>query len=332
MNTPTWGSPQAWGFVGGVLVLLAIATAIGQYLKRQPEAGLNPALIQVFNRRIRAWWLLCSLVAAAFLFHEVVTVVLFGLISFWALREYITLTPTRLGDHRALFWVFVFFTPAQFVLVGMGQDMYALYSVLIPLYGTLFIPARVAFSGDHENFLERTAKIQAGLIVCVYCLSFAPALLYIDLIDAHGKAWTNNQLLLFFLIFIVQMSDALSFIWSRFYGKRVIAPSISPNKTWEGFLGGVGTTSLLGAALWWATPFHWWQAALMSMVVAILGFAGGMVMSAIKRDRGVKDYGTLVTGHGGVLDRLDSLCFATPVFFHITKYYFTEQGASLSLF
>ena len=191
------------------------------------------------------------------------------------------------------------------------------------------VVARVAFSGDHTNFLERTAKIQAGLIVCVYCLSFAPAMLDLNLVDSVDRPWPHNQLLLFYLIFIVQMGDALSFVWSRFYGKHVIAPAISPNKTWEGFLGGVGSTSLLGGALWWATPFNWWQAASMSMIVAVLGFSGGMVMSAIKRDRGVKDYGTLVTGHGGVLDRLDSLCFATPVFFQLTKFFFSSGAVEL---
>ena len=105
------------------------------------------------------------------------TVVLFGLISFWALREFITLTPTRLGDHRTLFWVFFLFTPLQYVLVGMGVRQYGLFSVLIPVYAFLFIPARVAMAGDYKRFLERTAKIQAGLMVCVYCLSYAPELL-----------------------------------------------------------------------------------------------------------------------------------------------------------
>jgi phosphatidate cytidylyltransferase len=121
----------------------------------------------------------------------------------------------------------------------------------------------------------------------------------------------------------VQVSDALQYAWGKLLGRRIIAPAISPSRTWEGFLGGVGSTALIGAALWWVTPFNQWQAALMSLVIGIMGFAGGMTMSAIKRDRGVKDYGTLVTGHGGVLDRIDSLCFAAPVFFHLTKLMFS---------
>ncbi|MCE9544682.1 MAG: phosphatidate cytidylyltransferase [Planctomycetia bacterium] len=323
---------KKWIFVGGVLVLLAGVTTVGQLLKRQPNTGLNPAMIDTFNRRIRAWWLLLALLAGALFFSPWVTVLLFFFLSFWALREFITLTPTRLGDHRALFWVFVLFTPLQYVLVGLGQSYYPFYSILIPVYGILFIPARVAFSGDPKRFLERTAKIQAGLIVCVYCLSFAPALLDLKLVRHPAGAvggpvhdWTQNPVLLFYLVFMVQVSDALQYGWGKMLGKRVIAPAISPNRTWEGFLGGVGSTALLGALLWWATPFSQWQSAGMALVIALMGFAGGMTMSAIKRDRGVKDYGTLVAGHGGVLDRVDSLCFAAPVFFHLTKLLFTRE-------
>ena len=322
--------PITWIFVIGVLLLLGVATTVGQFLKGQPESGLNPAMVQTFNRRIRAWWLLCSLVAAALFLPRTVTVVLFGLLAFWALREFITLTPTRLSDHRTLFWVFILFTPLQFVLVGLGK--YDLYSTLIPVYGLLFVTARVAFSGDPKRFLERTAKIQAGLVLCIYCLSLAPALLYLDIYstadmnklpDPQVNPYGKNALLLFYFVFIVQMGDALQYLWGKILGHRVIAPSVSSSRTWEGMLAGSGSAALLGAALYWATPFNEWQAGCISLVIALTGFAGGMAMSAIKRDRGVQDYGTLVVGHGGVLDRIDSLCFAAPVFFLLTKTFFT---------
>jgi len=312
--------------VGGVLATLAGATTIGQRLKYQSEIGLNPAVVEAFNLRIRAWWLMCTVLAAAFLLgpaSRVATVVLFGLISFWALREFITLTPTRLGDHRTLFWVFFGFTPLQYVLVGLGTEYYGLFSVLIPVYGFLFIPARVAMAGDYKRFLERTAKIQAGLMVCVYCLSYAPALLSLKIAGYEGQ----NPRLLFFFVLVVQLNDVLQYGWGKLlgqqFGQHVIAPTINPNRTWEGFFGGVASATLIGTALWWATPFEPWEAAGMSLVISVMGFAGGMTMSAIKRDRGVKDYGTLVVGHGGVLDRIDSICFAAPVFYHLTRYFFT---------
>jgi phosphatidate cytidylyltransferase len=309
--------------VGGVLALLFGATTIGQRLKYQPDIGLNPAAVEAFNLRIRAWWLMCTVLAAAFLLGSAsfyATVVLFFLISFWALREFITLTPTRLGDHRTLSWVFFIFTPLQYILVGMGTQAYGLFSVLIPVYAFLFIPARVALAGDYKRFLERTAKIQAGLMVCVYCLSYAPALLSLSIPDYAGQ----NPRLLFFFVLVVQLGDVLQYAWGKLLGEHLIAPAISPNRTWEGFFGGVASATLLGTALWWATPFEPWQAAGMSLVISIMGFAGGMTMSAIKRDRGVKDYGTLVVGHGGVLDRIDSICFAAPVFYHLTRFLFPQ--------
>jgi phosphatidate cytidylyltransferase len=312
------------GLIGAVLALLGIATAVVQVLKRHTESGIDAAILETFRLRVRAWWILFSTMAAALLLGHVVTVVLFGLISFWALREFITLTPTRPGDHRALFWVFFLFTPLQFVLVGTGY--YGLYSIVIPVYAFLLIPARIALAGDYKRFLERTAKIQSGLLICVYCLSYAPALLVLKLPPlANGESDTGGGVRLL----IVQLSDALQYAWSQTPSRHVIAPTINTTRTWEGLLGGTASATLIGAVLWWATPFHgtdWWMAAVMSAVISLMGFAGGITMSAIKRDRGVKDYGTLVEGHGGVLDRIDSLCFAAPVFFHCTRWFLVLSG------
>jgi phosphatidate cytidylyltransferase len=269
--------------------------------------------------------MMCAILTAAFLFPgPTATVLLFFLASFWALREFITLTPTRMGDHRALFWVFFVFTPLQYVLVALGTGFYEQFSIAVPVYGFLFIPTRIALSGDYKRFLERAAKIQAALLICVYALSYAPALLYLKLKTSDGQAWQGgNSGLLFFFILIVQVGDVLQYAWGKFLGQRLIAPAINASKTWEGLLGGVLSTTLLGTILWWVTPFNPWQAACISLVIATMGFAGTMTLSAIKRDRGVKDYGTLVQGHAGVLDRIDSLCFAAPVFFHLTRRFFT---------
>src|SRR3954470_7140775 len=252
--------PKTLARVRGVLALLLGATAIGQRLKNETHIGLNPALVEAFNQRIRAWWLMCTVLAAAFLLgpiSRVATVGLFGLISFWALREFITLTPTRLGDHRTLFWVFFLFTPLQYVLVGLGVPRYELlFSVLIPVYAFLFIPARVAMAGDYKRFLERTAKIQSGLMVCVYCLSYAPALLSLEIPGYEGQ----TPRLLFFFVIVVQLNDVLQYAWGKLLGQHVIAPAISPSRTWEGCLGGIASATLIGTALWWATPFEPWEA------------------------------------------------------------------------
>jgi phosphatidate cytidylyltransferase len=302
-----------------VVTLLAVATFIGQFVQRQPHLGLNAAALSTFNRRVRTWWIICGLLTIAF-FSPTLTVVLFGIMSFEALREFITLTPTRRADHRALFWVLLFFTPLQYVLVAFGN--YALYSILIPVYGFLFIPARIAIAGDFKRFLERVAKIQSGLLICVYCLSFAPALLYLDLRGVKLEdADSARARLLFFFVMMALLAEAFQFVWSQLYGRHVIAPTINAARTWEGLVGGSASTALVGMILKWATPFQdIWQAAFMAMIVAVMGFAGAMTMSAIKRDRGVRDYGTLVEGHSGVLDRIDAICFAAPVFYHVSRH------------
>lgn len=314
------------GLVGGVVMLLGLATAILHFLKRRTDAGLDAALLETLALRVRAWWLLFALLAAAFLLGDVATVVLFGMISFWALREYITLAPTRPGDHRTLFAVFFICTPLQFVLVALNY--HELFSVLIPVYAFLLIPTQIAISGDAKRFLERTAKIQVGLLVCVYCLSHAPALLTLNLHGGSGPEPTSgaNARLLFFFVVMVQASDVLQYAWSQLPSKHLISPNVNPTRTWEGLAGGVASSALLGGVLWWATPFSIWMAGGMSLVIALMSFAGGITMSAVKRDRGVKDYGTLVEGHGGVLDRIDSICFAAPVFYHLTRTWLMANG------
>ncbi len=311
------GNAQLTWLFGGVLGILVLASAIGVVLKRTAKSDAARATIENLNARTRAWWKMCTIFALTLLIGRVGSLVLFGLLSLLALREYITLVPTRRGDHRTLLWSFFIITPLQYYLIGIAW--YGFFAIMIPVFAFVFVPTRIAMSGDTEHFLERAAKIQFGLMICAFCLSHAPALLILDI---PGFAGRNAQLLLY-LVLVDQMSDVLQYVWGKLAGKHKVAPSVSPNKTWEGFLGGVATATLLGAALWWATPFTPLQAAGMSLVITLLGFAGGLVMSAIKRDAGVKDFGAVIEGHGGILDRIDSLCFAAPIFFHLVRYFFT---------
>ena len=350
-----WGDVRVMILLGVIIAILAILYLVGRFLGRQPEGTINPAIVRMFQQRVQAWWLMYSVLAAGFLLGRVPTVVLIGLIAFWALREFISMTPTRRGDHSALFWVFFVFTPAQFVLVGMGRAYYPVYSIMIPVFASLLIPARITLSGDAKRFLERYAKIHVGLMICVYSLSFAAAVLDVEDVEIEpegvatvgspsggetpGETTTTTTEdvesdagvpavavsvearspagLLFYLVLIVQLADVFQYAWGRLLGKRVIAANINASRTWEGLVGGVATAAVCGVLFSWITPFSWWGSSIMSMILAVMGAAGGMTMSAIKRDRGVTDYGTLVQGHAGVLDRIDSLCFAAPVFYHL---------------
>jgi len=300
----------------GVLGLLILGTLAGILLKARARSESAKATVENLNARMRAWWVMSIVFALALVTGGIGSIVLFALVSFLALREFITLVQSKRADHRTLVVAFFLATPAQYVLVGI--EWYGLFSILIPVYVFLFVPTSLALMGDTERFLERTATIQWGLMVCVYCVSHAPALLLLDIEGFEGR----EPLLLFFLVIVVQLSDVLQYVWGKLLGRRRIAPTVSPNKTWEGFVGGALSAVAVGTALWWATPFNPWQAAAMSAVIVLCGFAGGLVMAAVKRDRGVKDYGTLIEGHGGVLDRIDSLAFAAPIFFHLTRFFF----------
>ncbi|HEX9903845.1 MAG TPA: phosphatidate cytidylyltransferase [Propylenella sp.] len=299
----------------GIGVVLVAATAAGLILARRAGPGREP-VIDNLNQRIRAWWVMVLLIGGAFLIGKIGVIVLFAFASFTALREFVTLTETRRGDHYALVAAFFLVLPIQYWLIAVGW--YGLYSILIPVYAFLFMPIVAALRGDTTRFMERVAVAQWALMLAVYCVSHVPALITLDIPGYEGR----GLLLIAFLVVVVQSSDVLQYVLGKVYGKRKITPLLSPSKTLEGAVGGIGAATLIGAALWWITPFAPHQAASMALVVALMGFFGGLVMSAIKRDRGVKDWGQMIEGHGGVLDRLDSVIFAAPVFFHLTRYYF----------
>jgi len=300
----------------GVLAILILATIVGAILKSSARSESAQRTIANLNSRTRAWWKMSAIFAITLLVGKKGSLILFALLSFLALREYITLVPTRRGDHRTLFWAFFIITPLQYYLIAI--NWYGFFAILIPAFAFILIPARIALAGDTEHFLERAAKIQFGLMICAYCLSHAPALLILKIPNYEGR----DAVLLLYFVLVDQMSDVLQYVWGKLLGRHKIAPNVSPNKTWEGFVGGVLTATLLGAGLWWATPFTRSQSAGLSFAITILGFFGGLVMSAIKRDAGVKDFGAVIEGHGGILDRIDSLCFAAPVFFHLVRYFF----------
>lgn len=315
-------TPTLW-LLGLVLLFLIATYVVLVILRHQSDAVVNSTVVDLLSQRLHAWWMMCAILIASFQLGNRASLILFGLVSFWALREYVTMTPTRRGDHRALFWVFFLFTPLQYVLVGLNSP---LFELAIPVYGSLFIPARIAIAGDHKRFLERSAKILAGLLICVYSLSYAPALLHLELVthvNGQSVPWNGSKAgLLFYFVLMVQLGDVAQYIWNAVLGQHVIAPAINASRTWEGLFCGMATAALMGVLFRWATPFGLWESSCMAMVVAGMGFCGSMTMSAVKRDRGVTDTGTLVQGHAGVLDRIDSICFAAPIFFHLTRYFY----------
>ncbi|HQZ27922.1 MAG TPA: phosphatidate cytidylyltransferase [Verrucomicrobiales bacterium] len=302
--------------MAGVLILLVAASIAGWIMARRAQSEERKKGVANFNARTKSWWVMTAVFGLTLWLGHWTTVVLFGLISFLALREFITLNRTRPSDHHVLFWSFFVFIPVQYFLIGI--QWYGMASIFIPVYVFTFIPIRKVLAGDVEDFLATTAKIQWGVLTCVYFVSHMPLIMTLPV-----KDWDRgNGALLFFFVFTVQASDVFQYLWGKSIGKRKIAPRFSPNKTVEGTIGGILSATLAGMALSWVTPFSPGEAALMALLICTAGFFGGLVMSAIKRDLGAKDWGTGIAGHGGVMDRIDSLCFAAPLFFHLTGFYF----------
>ena len=298
--------PLLWA-LGGIYVLLVIASLfIAWQQRRWPERNLTE-LVQ----RVRSWWIMVAIFSAALLFGATVTLIFLGLVSFLALKEYLSMIPTRRADRRVLFWAYLAI-PLQFYWIGIAW--YGMFIVFIPVYLFLLLPLRMVLIGETDGFLRAVGTLHWGVMITVFGLIMLP-----------GNADTGGEgaSLLLYLVFLTQFNDVAQYVWGKSFGKRPIVPKVSPNKTWAGFVGGVGTTTLLAVVIApWLTPMDTPAALFSGLLIGVGGFIGDVNMSALKRDLGIKDSGRLIAGHGGILDRVDSLSFTAPLFFHFVRYGF----------
>lgn len=297
----------------GIFAVLIIASVVVAWMQhRQPDKDLSE-----LAQRVRSWWVMVAIFSAAILLGPLVTVVFLGLVSFLALKEYLSMIPTRRADRRVLFWAYLAI-PLQFYWVADGW--YGMFIVFIPVYLLLLLPLRMVLIGETDGFLRAVGTLFWGVMITVFGLSHAAFL--VPLPGAEGMPFEGASLLLY-LVMLTQLNDVAQYIWGKTFGRRKIIPKVSPNKTWEGFVGGVLTTTLLAVLLApLLTPLTLPAAVIAGLIIGISGFVGDVNMSALKRDLGVKDSGTLIAGHGGILDRVDSLSFTAPLFFHFVRYGF----------
>ncbi|EDT4999818.1 phosphatidate cytidylyltransferase [Salmonella enterica subsp. enterica serovar Manhattan] len=293
-----------------IFVLLLLATVINGLLVR-----LRPGKDWCeLTLRIRTWWVIIVLFSLALLSPNWLALTFFALVSFMALKEFLTLVPSRQSDRMPLLWMFIAI-PLNYWLIGIGW--YGMFVVFIPVYVFLFLPARMVIAGDTQGFLRTASQLHWSLMTTVFAFSHVAFLL---VLPADGMQ--TGALLVLFLVGLTEFNDIAQYLWGKSLGRIKVIPKVSPNKTLAGLLGGVATTALaatiLGPLL---TPMSWPMALLAGVIIGVTGFCGDVVMSAIKRDIGVKDSGTLLPGHGGILDRLDSLIFTAPVFFHFIRYF-----------
>lgn len=291
--------------LGIILGLLILATGVIYTVYRDS---------QELKDRIYSWWIIIIFFILGAMLNTTVAMFFFGFLSFLALKEYFTLIPTRRTDRRVIFYAYLAIIP-QFYFAGI--QWYGMFIIWIPVYLFLLLPFRQVLTGHNEGFLENTSRIQWGLMMLVFGLSHIAYMLTLPPVqesDIGGKA------LVLYLVLLTELNDILQYIWGKRIGKRKIVPKVSPNKTIEGFVGALISITILAILFSFLTPFTWIQAAIAGIIISSAGFVGDVVISMIKRDIGVKDSGTLLPGHGGILDRIDSLTYTAPLFFHYVYY------------
>ena len=300
---------------GGIVVLLLVASIITATLIR-----VHPTRNYVSVKlRIQTWWWLAGLLFLALSFDRTVAIVMLTFISFMAFKEFISLIPTRPIDNGVLLLAYLAI-PVQYLWVGMAW--YGMFIIFIPVYVFLLLPLRMVISGETRGFLRAAGTLHWGLMTTVFSISHVAYLLALPAhVGAHDEV--RGEMLVFYLLVLTQINDVAQFLWGKLLGRHQVAPKVSPNKTVEGLLGGIATTTLL--AWWlgpWFTPLSPLYSLLSGILISLFGFTGDVVISAIKRDIGVKDSGRLLPGHGGILDRLDSLTYTAPLFFHYVYYFY----------
>ena len=291
-----------------ILVLSSIALGIwGLFSKSK--------MLKELKTRTKSWWIMCTLFITATIISNVITYVCIGFLSFAALREFYSVIRLRKSDRAGMLWCYLAI-PVQYYLAYRGW--YELFIVFIPVFMFVWIPFILVLQGETKMIMSSMAGLPTSLMLCVFGLSHMAYL--ISLPEISGFSAGGKGLLLF-LIFITQINDVMQFIWGKIIGKHKILPKISPNKTWGGFIGGLISSVFIGYLMSFLTPLNDWQVIVVSFFIAGVGFVGDVVVSAIKRDMGVKDMGQAIPGHGGVLDRIDSLALTTPIFFHLVYFF-----------
>lgn len=300
--------------LGGIFGLLILASVVVSLLNRFTGLGLGE-----LRQRINTWWVMVIVFGLAIVLSRTFSLLFFGFVSFLALKEYFSLIPTRRADRRVLFWAYLAI-PLQYYWVY--AEWYGMFIIFIPVYCFLLLPVRMLLVGETDGFLRAIGTLHWGLMTTVFSLSHAAFLLILRHETPSGMLLAGPGLMLY-LVMLTQLNDVAQYLWGKSIGRDKIIPRVSPNKTWGGFLGGMLTililAILLGPIL---TPLNTWQSALAGLIISIGGFFGDLNISAIKRDLGIKDSGTLLPGHGGILDRVDSLTYTAPLLFHYIYYLF----------
>ncbi len=297
-------------FMAGVFVLLITATSIRLILRFKNADKDYTELRQ----RIQSWWIMVAIIFSALAVNRQLAIVLFGFISFFALKEFLSIVPTRHADRRVIFWAYLSI-PLQYYWVSTGW--YGLFIIFIPVYVFLLLPMRMVLIGETRGFIRSAGILHWATMLTVFCISHIAYLLVLPV--KNNEAGFIGPVL--FILFMTQFNDVCQYVWGKMLGRRKIIPKVSPNKTWEGFAGGLITITLCaGYVAPLLTPLNFTQGLMAGALISASGFIGDVIISSVKRDLQIKDSGNLIPGHGGILDRMDSLMVTAPLFFHYFYY------------
>jgi len=299
------------GALVGIFALLIIATLISYAFKlSQPNKDYSELI-----SRVHSWWVMAIIFALTFILSINIAIMIFAVISFLALKEYLSLIPTRRADHRVLFWAYLAI-PFQYYWAASGW--FGMFIIFIPVYLFLLMPLRMVLIGEVDGFLRAVGTLHWGVMITVFSLSH---IAYLLVLPTEVNPQAGGAGLVIFLVVLTQLNDVAQYLWGKMLGRHKVIPKVSPNKTWEGLVGGVCTTTLLAMlSASWLTPLNLTESLLAGLIIGIGGFMGDVTISAIKRDLKIKDSGSLLPGHGGILDRVDSLTYTAPLFFHFIYY------------
>ena len=291
--------------------VLFLATCIVYVLRAKQPQRDHTELVQ----RTQTWWLILILFTLALLAGRIASLCLIGFISFLALKEFFSMIPTRRADRSVLLWAYLTI-PIQYYWVGI--NWYGMFIIFIPVYMFLLFPLRMQFGRETKGFIKAVGTIQWGVMLTVFAFSHLAYLLNLPPLKTMQVGGAG---LFLYCLFLTEINDVNQYICGKLFGKHKIIPAISPNKTWEGFLGGIIITTLLAMIIHsWLTPFTTWEAVASGILISVTGFVGDINISAVKRDLNIKETGGSLPGHGGILDRIDSLLFTSMLFFHFTYY------------
>jgi phosphatidate cytidylyltransferase len=310
-----WTQPAnhvLWSLMG-IFALLVLSSGIIYGLSlTHPDRDYTE-----LKNRIKSWWIITVLFAIALLLHHTTAIIFFGFVSFLALKEYLSLIPTRRVDRRVLFWAYL---ALIFQYYWIYISWYGMFLIFVPIYMFMILPLRMLLLGETQGFLKAVGTLHWGLMLTVFSLSHVA---YLLVLPPNGNPVAGGAGLLLYLVFLTAINDIAQYLWGKNLGRHQVVPKISPNKTWEGLIGGMITTTILAVVLApWLTPFDLTHAFGVGLLLGTAGFIGDITISALKRDLGIKDSGNLLPGHGGILDRIDSLTYTAPLFFHFTVYFY----------